>query len=111
MQKLFKVRQCEDSYFRNRTRPCLLYQIGRCSAPCTGLISVADYREDVRHAEMFLDGRSNAVIDELAESMEQASQALQFERAARLRDQVAALRQLQAQNHEIGKAPRREKGC
>ncbi|HEY8587072.1 MAG TPA: excinuclease ABC subunit UvrC [Rhodanobacter sp.] len=102
MQKLFKVRQCEDSYFRNRTRPCLLYQIGRCSAPCTGLISVPDYREDVRHAEMFLDGRSNAVIDELAEAMEQASQALQFERAARLRDQVAALRQLQAQNHVQG---------
>ena len=102
MQKLFKVRQCEDSYFRNRTRPCLLYQIGRCSAPCVGLISVEDYRQDVRHAEMFLEGRSNAVIDELAESMEQASQSLQFERAAKLRDQVAALRQLQAQNHVRG---------
>ena len=102
MQKLFKVRQCEDSYFRNRTRPCLLYQIGRCSAPCVGLISAEDYREDVRHAEMFLEGRSNAVIDELAESMEQASRALQFERAAKLRDQVASLRQLQAQHHVHG---------
>ena len=102
MQKLFKVRQCEDSYFRNRTRPCLLYQIGRCSAPCVGLISVEDYHNDVRHAEMFLEGRSNAVIDELAEAMEQASKALQFERAAKLRDQVAALRQLQAQNHVQG---------
>ena len=102
MQKLFKVRQCEDSYFRNRTRPCLLYQIGRCSAPCVGLISVEDYRQDVRHAEMFLEGRSNAVIDELATAMEQASQSLQFERAAKLRDQVAALRQLQAQNHVRG---------
>ncbi|CAM5280954.1 excinuclease ABC subunit UvrC [Rhodanobacter lindaniclasticus] len=102
MQKLFKVRQCEDSYFRNRTRPCLLYQIGRCSAPCVGLIKVEDYRQDVRHAEMFLEGRSNAVIDELAEAMEQASQALQFERAAKLRDQVAALRQLQAQHHVQG---------
>ena len=102
MQKLFKVRQCEDSYFRNRTRPCLLYQIGRCSAPCVGLISVEDYREDVRHAEMFLEGRSNAVIDELAEAMEQASKALQFERAAKLRDQVASLRQLQAQHHVRG---------
>ena len=102
MQKLFKVRQCEDSYFRNRTRPCLLYQIGRCSAPCVGLISVEDYREDVRHAEMFLEGRSNAVIDELAEAMEQASNALQFERAAKLRDQVASLRQLQAQHHVRG---------
>ncbi|OOG55782.1 excinuclease ABC subunit C [Rhodanobacter sp. B05] len=102
MQKLFKVRQCEDSYFRNRTRPCLQHQIGRCTAPCVGLISVDDYRSDVRHAEMFLEGRSNAVIDELAEAMEQASKALQFERAAKLRDQVAALRQLQAQHHVQG---------
>ena len=102
MQKLFKVRQCEDSYFRNRSRPCLLYQIGRCSAPCVKAISVDDYREDVRHAEMFLEGRSSAVIDELAVAMEQASVALDFERAARLRDQVAALRQLQAQHHVQG---------
>lgn len=102
MQKLFKVRQCEDSYFRNRSRPCLQHQIGRCTAPCVQLISVQDYRSDVRHAEMFLEGRSNAVIDELAEAMEQASKALQFERAARLRDQVAALRQLQAQHHVQG---------
>ena len=102
MQKLFKVRQCEDSYFRNRSRPCLLYQIGRCSAPCVGLISVADYAQDVRHAEMFLEGRSSAVIDELAEAMEQASKALNFERAAKLRDQVATLRQLQAQHHVQG---------
>ncbi len=102
MQKLFKVRQCEDSYFRNRSRPCLQHQIGRCTAPCVGLIDVEDYRNDVRHAEMFLEGRSNAVIDELAEAMEQASKALQFERAAKLRDQVAALRQLQAQHHVQG---------
>jgi excinuclease ABC subunit C len=102
MQKLFKVRQCEDSYFRNRSRPCLQHQIGRCTAPCVGLIGVEDYRSDVRHAEMFLEGRSNAVIDELAEAMEQASKALQFEQAAKLRDQVAALRQLQAQHHVQG---------
>ncbi|QEE24989.1 excinuclease ABC subunit UvrC [Rhodanobacter glycinis] len=102
MQKLFKVRQCEDSYFRNRSRPCLQHQIGRCTAPCVELISVEDYRRDVRHAEMFLEGRSSAVIDELAAGMEQASQALQFERAAALRDQVAALRQLQAQHHVQG---------
>ena len=102
MQKLFKLRQCEDSYFHNRTRPCLLYQIGRCSAPCVAAISVTDYAEDVRHAEMFLEGRSSAVIDELATAMERASAALQFERAGKLRDQVAALRQLQAQHHVQG---------
>jgi len=102
MQKLFKVRQCEDSYFRNRSRPCLQHQIGRCTAPCVGLISVQDYRSDVRHAEMFLEGRSSAVIDELAAAMEQASARLDFERAAALRDQVAALRRLQAQHHVHG---------
>ena len=102
MQKLFKVRQCEDSYFRNRSRPCLQYQIGRCTAPCVGLVSKDDYAGDVRHAEMFLEGRSSAVIDELAVAMEQASVKLDFERAAALRDQVAALRQLQAQHHVQG---------
>lgn len=102
MQKLFKVRQCEDSYFRNRTRPCLQHQIGRCSAPCVQLIEVDDYRNDVRHAEMFLEGRSSAVIDELALSMEQASAALNFERAASLRDQVVALRRIQAQHFVQG---------
>jgi excinuclease ABC subunit C len=102
MQKLFKVRQCEDSYFRNRSRPCLQHQIGRCTAPCVQLIGVDDYRSDVRHAEMFLQGRSSAVIDELAGAMEQASAALQFERAATLRDQVAALRRLQAEHHVQG---------
>ena len=102
MQKLFKVRQCEDSYFRNRSRPCLQHQIGRCTAPCVGLIGVEDYGVDVRHAQMFLEGRSSAVIDELAGSMEQAAAALNFERAATLRDQVAALRRLQAQHHVQG---------
>ncbi|HEY2623483.1 MAG TPA: excinuclease ABC subunit UvrC, partial [Dyella sp.] len=102
MQKLFKVRQCEDSYFKNRSRPCLQHQIGRCTAPCVQLITVDDYRNDVRHAEMFLDGRSSAVIDELAGSMDRAAKALEFERAAAMRDQVAALRQLQAQHHVQG---------
>ena len=102
MQKLFKVRQCEDSYFKNRSRPCLQHQIGRCTAPCVKLITVDDYRVDVRHAEMFLEGRSSAVIDELAGSMEQASKALEFERAAAMRDQVAALRKLHAQHHVQG---------
>jgi excinuclease ABC subunit C len=102
MQKLFKVRQCEDSYFKNRSRPCLQHQIGRCTAPCVKLITVDDYRHDVRHAEMFLEGRSSAVIDELAGEMEKASKALEFERAASMRDQVAALRKLQAEHHVQG---------
>ena len=102
MQKLFKVRQCEDSYFKNRSRPCLQHQIGRCTAPCVQLVTVDDYRNDVRHAEMFLEGRSSAVIDELAGQMEQASKSLQFERAASFRDQVAALRKLQAEHHVQG---------
>ena len=102
MQKLFKVRQCQDSYFRNRSRPCLQHQIGRCTAPCVGMIGVDEYRSDVRHAEMFLEGRSSSVIDELAGAMEQASTGLNFERAAALRDQVAALRKLQAQHHVQG---------
>ncbi|TBR39561.1 MULTISPECIES: excinuclease ABC subunit UvrC [Dyella] len=102
MQKLFKVRQCEDSYFRNRSRPCLQHQIGRCTAPCVQLITVEDYRNDVRHAEMFLEGRSSAVIDELAGDMDKAARALEFERAAAMRDQVASLRQLQAQHHVQG---------
>jgi excinuclease ABC subunit C len=102
MQKLFKVRQCEDSYFKNRSRPCLQHQIGRCTAPCVQLITVDDYRNDVRHAEMFLEGRSSAVIDELAGQMEQASKSLAFERAASLRDQVAALSKLQAEHHVQG---------
>jgi excinuclease ABC subunit C len=102
MQKLFKVRQCEDSYFRNRSRPCLQYQIGRCTGPCVDLINTEDYRSDVRHAEMFLEGRGSAVIDELVTAMEQASTALNFERAAALRDQIATLRKLHAQNHVQG---------
>ncbi|NII10373.1 excinuclease ABC subunit UvrC [Oleiagrimonas sp. C23AA] len=102
MQKLFKVRQCEDSYFRNRSRPCLQYQIGRCSGPCVELITPKAYADDVRHAEMFLEGKSSAVIDELSGDMETASAALEFERAAMLRDQVAVLRRLQAQHHVQG---------
>ena len=102
MQKLFLVRQCEDSYFRNRSRPCLQYQIKRCSAPCVGLIAPRDYQESVRHAAMFLQGRSSAVIDELGAAMERASAALEFEKAGVLRDQIATLKRLQAQNYVQG---------
>ncbi|HZP65181.1 MAG TPA: excinuclease ABC subunit UvrC [Rudaea sp.] len=102
MQKLFLVRQCEDSYFRNRSRPCLQYQIRRCSAPCVRLVEAGEYQASVRHAAMFLDGRSSAVVEELGGAMEQASAALEFEKAARLRDQIATLKRLHAQNHVQG---------
>ena len=102
MQKLFKVRTCENSYFRNRSRPCLLYQIGRCSAPCVALIDPEEYAEDVRHAVMFLEGRSDAVLGELATRMDAASASQDYERAARLRDQIATLRGLQAQHYVHG---------
>jgi excinuclease ABC subunit C len=102
MQKLFRVRQCEDSYFRNRTRPCLQYQIKRCSAPCVGFIPMTDYRDSVRHAAMFLEGKSSVVIEELGGDMEGASNRLEFERAAQLRDQIATLKRMQAQHYVQG---------
>ncbi|SDJ36845.1 excinuclease ABC subunit UvrC [Billgrantia gudaonensis] len=95
MQKIFRIRNCEDSVFAHRTRPCLQYQIQRCSAPCVGYISEADYRRDLEHAVMCLEGKSEAVTQELTDAMERASRALAFEEAARLRDQVQQLRQLQ----------------
>ncbi|HEY7872945.1 MAG TPA: excinuclease ABC subunit UvrC, partial [Rudaea sp.] len=102
MQKLFRVRQCEDSYFRNRTRPCLQYQIGRCSAPCVGFIEQDAYAQSVRHAAMFLHGKSSDVIGELGAAMERSSASLEFEKAARLRDQIATLKRLHAQVHVHG---------
>ncbi|KSJ16204.1 excinuclease ABC subunit UvrC [Pseudomonas aeruginosa] len=102
LQKAFLVRQCEDSYFRNRTRPCLQYQIKRCKGPCVGLVSPEEYAEDVRHSVMFLEGRSNALADELNVGMEQAAMRLDFEKAAELRDQVAILRRVQDQQSMEG---------
>ncbi|RTR06506.1 excinuclease ABC subunit UvrC [Halomonas nitroreducens] len=95
MQKIFRIRNCEDSVFAHRTRPCLQFQIGRCSAPCVGHITEDDYRRDLEHAVQCLEGRSEAVTRELTRDMEAASQALDFEEAARLRDQIQHLRQLQ----------------
>ncbi len=94
LQKLFLIRPCEDSSFRNRTRPCLQYQIHRCTAPCVEKISEQDYERDLRHALMFLQGRSQLIIDELAEKMEAASKTLRFELAAELRDQIVRLRRV-----------------
>jgi excinuclease ABC subunit C len=99
LQKLFQLRSCEDSYFKNRSRPCLQHQIGRCTAPCVGLISPADYAADVRRAELFLEGRSHEVLEEFKQEMERAAQALDFERAARYRDQIAQLRKIQEQQY------------
>ena len=94
LQKLFRVRQCEDSFFRNRSRPCLQYQIDRCSAPCVGLVSEAEYRAEVGHAIRFLEGRSEELIGELVARMEQAAERLEFEQAARLRDRIEQLRRI-----------------
>ncbi len=102
LQKLFPVRQCEEHFYRNRSRPCLQYQIKRCSAPCVGLVSKEQYAEDVRHAAMFLEGKDNAIIDELVKLMEHASAALEFEQAARFRDQIANLRRVQEKQYVMG---------
>ncbi|WP_394558179.1 excinuclease ABC subunit UvrC [Aquipseudomonas alcaligenes] len=102
LQKTFLVRQCEDSYFKNRTRPCLQYQIKRCKAPCVGLVEPEEYAEDVRHSVMFLEGRSNALAEELSGAMERAAMNLEFERAAELRDQVVLLRRVQDQQSMEG---------
>ncbi|OYX72237.1 MAG: excinuclease ABC subunit C [Rhizobiales bacterium 32-66-11] len=95
LQRAFLLRSCSDSYYENRTRPCLLFQIKRCSGPCTGEVSHADYAELVREARAFLTGRSRAVKEELAREMEAASETLEFERAGRLRDRLAALSAVQ----------------
>ena len=97
LQRAFLLRTCSDSYYDNRTRPCLLYQIKRCSAPCTGEIGLGDYAKLVGEARDFLSGRSRAVRQRLAEEMAQASDALDFEKAARLRDRISALSAIQGE--------------
>jgi len=99
LQKLFPVRQCEDSFYKNRSRACLQYQIKRCKAPCVDLVSKQDYAEDVRHTVLFLEGKSNQVIDELILTMDQAAQQLNYEKAALHRDQIANLRRLQEKQY------------
>ncbi|WP_144983825.1 excinuclease ABC subunit UvrC [Halomonas sp. C22] len=95
MQKIFRIRNCEDSVFAHRSRPCLQYQIERCSAPCVDYISQPEYQRDVDHAVMCLEGKSEHVTQLLTEEMEAASRTLNFEEAARLRDQIQQLRQMQ----------------
>ena len=104
MHKLFKLRSCEDSVFRNRSRPCLQYQIGRCSAPCVNFVEAGEYADAVRRAALFLDGRSDELTEELSQAMESASARLDFEQAARMRDLVTTLRKLQARQYVDGVA-------
>ncbi len=96
LQKVFLLRTCENSVFAHRSRPCMLHQIGRCTAPCVGLIGEAEYREDVESAALFLRGKAGEVLTQLQAQMEAAAVALEFERAARIRDKIARLQQLQA---------------
>lgn len=96
LQKIFPVRQCSDSYFRNRARPCLQYQIKRCTAPCVGFISAEDYDRDVQDTLAFLSGKSDEVIAQKQAQMLVAAESLAFERAAALRDQIEQLRSIQA---------------
>ena len=96
LQKLFLVRQCKDSYFRNRTRPCLQYQIKRCTAPCVDLVSKEQYAKDVDAAIEFLEGKNQSVIDRFVDRMEQASGEQHYERAARFRDQISRLKEIEA---------------
>lgn len=97
LQRAFLLRSCSDSVFESRTRPCLLFQIKRCSAPCTGRVDQPGYRELVNEAEDFLTGKSRAVQDTLVKDMNAAAEALDFERAARLRDRVRAMSHIQSQ--------------
>lgn len=99
LQKVFRVRQCDDVFYANRSRPCLQHQIKRCSAPCVKAIDKAAYQKDVEHAVLFLEGKSDAVTGVLTEQMELASAQQDFEGAARLRDKIVELRQVQQKQY------------
>ena len=99
LQRVFRLRTCEDTVFENRSRPCLLHQIRRCTAPCTGKIAPEPYAEDVRNAMLFLEGREDDVINNLSDKMKSASEAQRYEEAAAYRDQVRALSRIQARQY------------
>jgi excinuclease ABC subunit C len=99
MHKLFRLRGCRDSVYRNRTRPCLQYQIKRCTAPCVGFIDEAEYAQNVKLAALFLEGRSGELVNTLVAQMESASADLAFEKAAQLRDQIGVLKKMQARHY------------
>jgi excinuclease ABC subunit C len=100
IQKTFRVRQCEDSVFANRTRPCLQYQINRCTAPCVKLIEKKQYKDDMAHAALFLTGKSDELMKQLADKMDESASTLEFEEAGVYRDQIAALRLIQT-DHDL----------
>jgi excinuclease ABC subunit C len=102
LKKLFQVRQCEDSFFANRARPCLQHQIKRCSAPCVNLIDEDEYARDVKNAVLFLEGKDDTVVNELADRMDTAAERKEYEEAAALRDQIAAIKSLQARQSITG---------
>jgi len=102
LQKVFHVRQCEDAVYRNRTRPCLQYQIKRCSGPCVNFTTTQDYDEDVRHSVMFLEGKNDLIREELTRKMEALASELRFEEASRLRDQIKDLRIIQESQYVAG---------
>jgi excinuclease ABC subunit C len=97
LQKLFLIRQCNDNFFRNRSRPCLQYQIKRCTAPCVGYVDEATYKSDIEAAILFLEGRNRNVIDTMVRRMEAAAEQLEYEQAARFRDQIGRLKKVEAE--------------
>lgn len=102
LQKLFPVRQCDDAVYSHRARPCLQYQINRCSGPCVGLIGKDDYARDVEDTVLFLEGKGGALIDKLIEDMERAAAGREYERAAQIRDRITTLRRVLERNYVHG---------
>src|SRR6266480_1257246 len=96
LQKVFQLRTCEPSVFVNRSRPCMLYQIQRCTGPCVGLIAEGEYQEDVKNATLFLQGKTTEVLEHLQRQMDEAAAAFAFERAAKIRDKITRLQKLQS---------------
>src|SRR3990167_8434500 len=102
IQKLFKLRQCDDVFFANRTRPCLQYQINRCTAPCVGYVSPEEYHQQVQNAILFLEGKSGLIVKKLQHEMDEASVKLDYEEAARIRDVLIRMRRLSTTQYITG---------